>query len=207
MLREYGFGDVETQFTEWNYSVPGMGSRNRRTRRAAYERSDEGPGAAFAASTLAYMQQTGLDLACYYCAFGSVFKKGFIDIYGVPNKPYDTFVAFHQLVACGQRIAVSGNRLETGLAISAAANVKGGTTAVLLSNFEDEASGVVLAARNHPFRQRLYCTEYVIDDERALTRDREQILSSDARIRVSLPKGTVRLLMFTRHPAPSSLAP
>ena len=55
-----------------------------------------------------------------------------------------SFLAFNELVKCGTQIEASGNNIETGLAVIAAINEDEKTTAVMLSNFDDETSNVVL---------------------------------------------------------------
>jgi xylan 1,4-beta-xylosidase len=189
---------METHFTEWNYVAPGAwSSKEREEIRDAFMRTHGGPGAAFASSVLAYMQETELDIACFYAAFGSIFRFGFFDRYGAPTKQYYTFKAFNELVKCGTRLEVSGNKRETGVGIVAAVNEKSGEAAVLLSNFEDEASHYTLEMKHLPFKEQIVCSEFVIDDEHVLDFDREQIISSsDFKIVVELPKESVRLIIF-----------
>jgi hypothetical protein len=82
--------------------------------------------------------------------------------------------------------------------IVAALNVKTNEAAALLSNFEDSKSRYIVEMKNLPCEELLYCSEYMIDESRALEWDREQVLSSgDFRIVVELPKESVRLLLFT----------
>ncbi|MCF7817607.1 MAG: hypothetical protein K9M54_06975 [Kiritimatiellales bacterium] len=199
-LKEYGFENAESHFTEWNYGL-GQSAKTREERRDHFYRMRGGPGAALAASMLAYMQGSELDVACFYSAFGTVFRTGFFDIYGVPSKQFYTFKAFHQLVQCGTRIETSGNNRKTGLGVVAAVNTETGTTAVLLSNLDDKSSKFKLELNHLPFKERLYCTEYVIDDNRALAQDREKTIGSgDVNLEVELPKGSVRLILFTPEP-------
>lgn len=198
-IKEYGFQDVETYITEWNMVIS-WSRKDREKTREMFSKITGGPGAAFVASVLAYMQDSELDLACYYAAFGSVFRFGLFDIYGVPKKPLYTFEAFNHLVKCGTRIAVSGNHRETGVGIIAAVNKETGTTAVLLSNFDNNVSRFNLEMKHLPFDGQLFCSEYVIDDERTLEWDREQVLSSgDFRIVVELPKASVRLILINNE--------
>ncbi len=198
-LKEYGFQNIETVFDEWNYNANGnWNSELREKNREAFLKTTGAPGAAFTASMLAYFLDSELDIACYYAAYGSIFRFGLFDIYGVPKKPFYAFEAYNKLMKYGSRIDAIGNNRETGLGIIAAVNTKNLTTAVLLSNFEDEASRFVLKLNNLPIADRLYCTEYVIDEVRSLEWDREQVLSSaNSQLIVELPKASVRLLLFT----------
>lgn len=200
-VREFGFTNAETHFTEWNYSLGGN-AKTREERRDNFERMRGGDGAALAASTLAYMQDSGLAVACFYSAYGTVFRTGFFDRYGVPSRQFEVFKAFNQLVQCGTRVAVSGNNRKTGLGVVAATDAKSGKTAVLVSNLDDKASRFNLELKHLPFKERLYCTEYVIDDRRALERDREKIVNSGVfSLTVELPKKSVRLILFTPESA------
>ena len=116
----------------------------------------------------------------------------------MPSKQFYTFKAFNELVQCGTRIASSGNQRKPGIGITAAVDEAAGKTAVLLGNFEDDASRFNLELKHLPIKEHLYCTEYVIDDHRTLEWDREQIMGSgDFSMTVELPKESVRLLLFT----------
>jgi len=198
-VKEYGFKDAETVFDEWNYhGIPwGMKSRER-IYNEGFKRTGGATGAAFTASVLGYMQNSELDIACYYAAFGSIFRFGFFDIYGLPKKPFYSFVAYNQLLKCGTQVKATGDKRETGLGIVAAVNEKDNVSAVLLSNFDDKASRFVLDLKNLPITDRLYCSEYLIDEDHSLDWDREQVLSSgDTQLVVELPKESVRLILFT----------
>ena len=203
ILAAGGYESVETIFGEWNYlPLPWEASRTERElTRDRFAWTGGAPGAAFTASMLAYLLQSELDIACYYSAYGSVFRFSLFDIFGVPRKPLFTFRAFNRLVACGTRIQVTGNNRGTGLGIIGAVSMEKQTTAVLLSNFQDEASRYILDLKNLPASGRIYCDEFVIDETHSLEWEREQILvSSDARMIVELPKATVRLLILSSLP-------
>lgn len=199
---EYGFSEAETIFDEWNYIAGGFhGYASREDARASFLKTKSASGAAFTASMLIYLQNSELDIACYYAAFGGAFRFGLFDIYGVPEKPFYTFEAWNKLVQSGTPVKVTGNKIKTGLGIAATVNQSSMTTAVLLSNFEDDVPKYMLELNHLPFDKNLICTELVIDEKRSMELDREQILSSgDTHIVVNLPKGTVRLLLFTPGP-------
>jgi len=200
-VKEYGFDQAETIFGEWNYFTSKWTRGSREAARDKFLVPQSAVGAAFTASTLAYLQESEIDNACYYCAFGSMLRLGLFDIHGVPRKPYYSLVAWNKLVDCGTPVVVSGSDIKTGRAIFASVNNSTQTTAVLLSNFDDEASRYVLQLENLPIADQLYCTEYVIDENRSLEWDREQVLSSgNSRIVVELPKATVRLILLTLEP-------
>jgi len=199
-IKEYGFDDVETYVTEWNM-VTSWQKNDPEKARESFSQTAGSPGAAFAVSVLAYLQNSKLDGAYYYSAYGGFFRLGFFDIFGVPKKPMYSFIAYNKLVELGTRVAVTGNNRETGVGIIGAVNRKTGTTAVLLSNFEDKATRFMLKMKNLPFKKQLLCTEYLIDDNHSLEWDREQVMnSSDFQIAVELPKSTVRLIIFSSQP-------
>jgi hypothetical protein len=204
-LKEYGFGNVETQYNEWNYRpIRPRDFNPRENAQIAFLKTTGAQGAAFTSAVLAYLQDSKLDIACYYAAYGTIFRFGLFDLNGVPKKPFYAFEAYNLLVESGTRVAATGNNRQTGVGIIAAVDTKQFTTAVLLSNFEDGASRFVLQLNHLPIADRLYCAEYVIDEERSLEWDREQVLSSgDSQIVVELPKASVRLLLFTPKPRPN----
>jgi xylan 1,4-beta-xylosidase len=199
-IKEYGFEDVETIFGEWNYlPIPwGEAKTNREITRDRFFESWGATGAAFTTSMFAYLLNSELDIACYYSAFGSVFRFSLFDIFGVIRKPFYSFAAYNRLLKYGTRIHVTGNNRESGLGIIAAADMENLSSAVLVSNFEDESSRYILDLKNLPISGQIYCNEYVVDEQRSLEWDREQILiSGDTQMLIELPKATVRLLIFT----------
>ena len=199
-VKEYGFTEAETINDEWNYmALPLWGMKDREYKYEKGFKKTRGPeGAAFTASVLGYIQNSELDISCYYSAYGSVFRFGLFDIFGLPQKPLYSFIAYNELVKCGTQIAAAGSNRETGLGITAATNDNTGMTAVIISNFDDENSRFILNMKNIPVNGNTYCSEYVIDENRSLDWDREQIFSSDDfQMVVELPKSSVRLLLFT----------
>lgn len=201
VIREYGFNHAETIFDEWNYMPGGWHNNSREETRDIFLKVEGAQGAAFAASMLPYLQKSELDGACYYCAFGSLLRFGLFDIHALPRKPFYTFVAWNRLVQCGMPVTVTGNNPATGLGIFAAVDNAKSTSAVLLSNFNDESSRFILQLKNLPIKDHLVCTEYVIDETHSLELDREQVLSSgNSGLVVEMPKATVRLILFTPEP-------
>ena len=89
-MREFGFTEAETINDEWNYqALPLWGLKDRQFKYEHGFKKTMGPeGAAFTASVLGYIQDSELDISCYYAAFGSVFRFGFFDIYGLPKKTF-----------------------------------------------------------------------------------------------------------------------
>jgi hypothetical protein len=207
ILKQYGLQDIETHYTEWNLVTSWGSKTDFEFNKRVYAKKDGPAGAAFTASVIAYMQESELDLACYYSAFPPPFRFRLFDIYLTPIKPFYVFKAMNQLVRLGTRVAVTGNKRETGLGIIASFNEDSGEAAVLLSNFEDETSRYSLEMRNLQVKNSLLCSEYVLDEDRDLELDREQIFTSPGiRIVVELPKETVRLLVFkTRAEKPGYL--
>ncbi len=205
-VRKFAPPNAELFLDEWNYriSVPANVKKTREGGRDLFLRVRGGEGAAYAATMLAFMQETDLSAAFFYAAYGTVFRYGMFDQYGVPSRQFDAFKAFNQVVQCGTRIAVSGNKRETGLGIVAAVDKETGKTAVLLSNFGDEASQFGLELKHLPLKGNFYCTEYVINNTHALTWEREKpVAGGDLTLAVELPKSSVRLILFT----PESLKP
>lgn len=209
-VRKFVPQSTELFLDEWNcrIPIPNNGKNHREATRATFQRVRGGEGASYAATMLAFMQETELSAAYFYTAYGTIFRYGMFDQYGVPSRQFDAFKAFNQMSQCGSRIEVTGNNRETGLGVVAAADKKLGKAGVLLSNFGDEHSQFNLELKNLPLTGRFYCTEYVINDSRALEWDREKAVSTgDVSLTVELPKKTVRLLLFTPESLNSKLSP
>lgn len=195
-IRKHGFKDTEISLSEWNY-VPSWYGKSRAESRDGLAQTMAAPGSAFTVAVLSYMQDTELDMAQYYSAFGTIFRFGLFDASGVPKKAIHALEAYHRMVQLGTRVSTAGNKQETGVSIIASTQLSDGRIAVLLSNFEDDASRYKLQMKNVPFQNQLKCSEYLLDDKHNLDLDREQILSSkDFSVIVDLPKSSVRLLLF-----------
>ena len=196
-IRKHGFKDVEISLSEWNYIPYWPDGKNREASRDVFAQTTGATGSAFTVSVLSYMQDTELDMAQYYSAFGTIFRIGLFDESGIPKKAIHALEAYHKMVQLGTRVSTSGNNQETGVSIIASTDLGEGKTAVLISTFDDDVSRYKLQIKNVPFKNELKCSEYVLDDTHNLDLDREQILSSkDFSLIVDLPKSTVRLLLF-----------
>ncbi len=196
-ITKHGFEDAEIYLTEWNYIPYWPDKKNREETRDVYARTSGSQGSAFSVAVMSYMQDTELDMAQYYSAFGTIFRIGLFDESGIPKKAIYALEAYNKMIQLGTRVSTSGNKQETGVSIIASTQLSDGKTAVLLSNFEDEAFQYKLNIKNIPFKNQLNCSEFLLDEEHNLDLDREQILNSkDFSIVVDLPKSSVRLLLF-----------
>lgn len=200
VVAEHGFGNVETHFTEWNYRAnPQAGSvRDPATSRAIFGETAGAPGAAFAAATLAFMHDTRLDAAAFYVAMGGIFRLGMFDRYMLPTQQFHAFRAYRAVADCGNRVVASGGDVQSGLGVLAGAGER--RAAVLLANFGDSRERFRLDVAGLPFAGPVRCREQVIDTDRSLDDDREQIVTGEAfSLVVDLPAPSVRLV--TLEPA------
>lgn len=198
LLSELQLQNVETHLTEWNYvsefTFDPMQSRE------VYARTKGIEGATFTASTLALMQETDLDLACYYTATGGIpGRLSMFDRYLAPHKPFYVFKAFASVSSMSHRIAVEGNDRETGLALVAGGDDKG-RTAILLSNFAHPQNRHSLQLKLPDSSKPFHCREWIIDDNHDFALDREQIFSSsEITLHLDLPAPSVRLLIIEKQ--------
>ena len=203
IAKEYGFTGTETHFTEWNYvpkdedSESILRTRDPRKSREYSDRIAGAEGAAFSGSTLAFMQDTDLDIACYYVAMGGIFRLGMFDRYMVPTKQYYAFKAFKAVAECGTRVETSGGDLSTGLGVVAGISREKQKTAVLASNFDDPESRFQLKISDLQIEGSIRCREFVVDEHHELVEIRDQLFNSgNISLTIDLPAPSVRLVLF-----------
>ncbi|MBO9606551.1 MAG: hypothetical protein J7639_11390 [Paenibacillaceae bacterium] len=178
LLDEHGFAGTESHLNEWNYvdladwkkKLWSPTPEAELARRAMFERAKGVEGAAFAAAALMALQDCGVDQGNYYDGQPSALLCGLFDYYGVPQKTYHAFRAFHELARHSLRVFVSvgaGEEAAGGI-VACAGMDEAGDAAVLVANL---GAGRVCTIRLDGLPDRsVYAGEtLLLDRERDLT--------------------------------------
>ena len=146
LLDSKGFTETESHLNEWNF-LPGntwkpiTKSGTPAARQRYYEEMAGAPGAAFVAAALVELQDAPVDVCNFY--HGELGGFGIFTEQGVPLKAYQALRAFQSLVETPRRVETRG--AVTGkLAFAAGLSTDGREATLLVSNFADPRSEIVL---------------------------------------------------------------
>ena len=146
LLDSKGFTETESHLNEWNF-LPGntwkpiTKSGTPAARQRFYEEMAGAPGAAFVAASLLELHDAPVDVCNFY--HGELGGFGIFTEQGVPLKAYQALRAFQRLVETPRRVETRG--AVTGkLAFAAGLSTDGREATLLVSNFADPRSEIVL---------------------------------------------------------------
>jgi len=168
-LDGYGFRETASHYNEWNFFdadwatlfLPG----NEHDRRGLFERGKGAAGASFAAAALLQMQDCPIDAANYYDGQPSALFCGLFDYYGVPQKTYYAFKAFHELCLHPARVEAAA---DAGVYVGCGRN-ENGDVAVLISNYAGASGFYDIGITGGPASGKLAVVEeYRLDGDRSL---------------------------------------
>ncbi len=146
LLDSKGFTETESHLNEWNY-LPGNDwgpisrSGTPTTRQRAYKAMAGAPGAAFAAAALLELQDVPVNVCNFF--HGELGGFGIFTEHGVPLKVYQAFRAFQGLIETPRRVETRG-AVAGKLAFAAGLSADGREATLLVSNFADPRSEVIL---------------------------------------------------------------
>lgn len=130
-LDAMGFANTESHLNEWNFG-PGKGG---------FAEMETMVGAAFCASAMITMQESGIDMGMYYIADGTMCYSGLTDLRtGELTPPAHVFAAFSRLYQAKNELKTV--RTEEDPMVLAAGD--GNTTCVLISNYGKQDQNVEL---------------------------------------------------------------
>ena len=146
LLDSKGFTETENHLNEWNYLpgnswTPSGSATAPLARQNWYAEMAGARGAAFAAASLLELQDAPVDVCNFY--HGELGSFGIFTEQGVPNKVYQALRAFQGLVETPQRVETHGAAAGK-LAFAAGLSKEGREASLLISNFADPRSNVVL---------------------------------------------------------------
>jgi hypothetical protein len=139
LLDEYGFTAAESFLDEWNSSLKGVFPSTEKDLQEYFSvekvvTDKFGPmGAAFAASTLALLQNAPIDVANYFSADYN--PLGMFNIYGVPSKVFFAFKAFNLLAQCPVRVTCNPVSNDHSTHFLASRSEDGHSGSLLVSNY------------------------------------------------------------------------
>lgn len=199
-LDRNGFHGTESHYNEWNFFdadwatlfLPG----NEHVRRDLFERGKGPAGASFAAAVLMELQDCPVDAANYYDGQPSALFCGLFDYYGVPQKTYYAFEAFHQLSLYPYRAEVHVEKSLPGLYACCGKNDRG-EAAVLISHYGEEPGFCEISVQGWDIGGDVTVEEYRLDGERSLELERTYRLPAGA-WELFLPQHSVCLLKMGR---------
>ena len=146
LLDSKGFTETESHLNEWNF-LPGntwkpiSKSGTPAARQRFYEEMAGAPGAAFVAASLLELQDAPVDVCNFF--HGELGGFGLFNEQGVPLKAYQALRAFQGLMETPRRVETRG-AVAGKLACAAGLSTDGREATILVSNFADPRSEIVL---------------------------------------------------------------
>lgn len=147
LLDSKGFTETESHLNEWNYLPendwgPISGAGTPMTRQRTYEAMSGAPGAAFVAAALLELQNAPVNVCNFF--HGEFGGFGIFTEQGVPLKVYQAFRAFQRLMETPRRVETHG-AIDGKIAFAAGLSADGREATMLVSNFADSRSEIVLS--------------------------------------------------------------
>ena len=200
LLDEYGFKTTESHLNEWRYLTTWAGLRPTEPKEYAtvpewFARSCRAEGAAFCATVLIRLQDSPVDVECFYSADTSPWSM--FGQFGVPTKVFYAFKAFNQLAMLPNRVACEDS-MGQGIVGCAGLAADRKTAAVLVANFKSESKTLAVALRNMPWAGKVRVETYELDEVHNLEPASPEVLTSEGEaLRLGLPSNAVRLVRLS----------
>lgn len=207
LLDSHGFTETENHLNEWNY-LPGntwgpiSKSGTPTARQNYYAEMAGAPGAAFIVASLLELQDTPIDVGNFF--HGELGAFGIFTEQGVPLKSYQALRAFQGLVKTPRRVATRG-AVAGKLAFAAGMSADGREATMLVSNFADERTNVVLNWKGFPWTGGVTAEIRVVDAGSDFSTARtESIVSDSASVHLTLQAPALALIRL--HPTDGAAA-
>ncbi|MEI6809867.1 MAG: hypothetical protein WCN95_14210 [bacterium] len=200
VLDEYGFTRTELHFNEWNY-LPGgqmnpLWSRDGEQMTRFFAGIGTMHAAAYDACMLLAMQDTPVDMMNYYSGDNSFF--GMFTTYGLPKKPYYSFLAFKAMVDHPIRVDLQGGKPDE-LHAMAGLSTNRQELAVMLCNYQSAGSRLDIELKNLPWTGPSECEVLLLDEKLNLEPIRKEPYNGQVfKVRQDLPAPGV-MLMYVRQ--------
>ncbi len=202
VLDDYGFTKTEMHFNEWNY-LPGgamdpLWSRDSERLTNFFGGIGSMQAAAFDACMLLAMQDTPVDMMNYYSGDTSFF--GMFTTYGLPKRPYYSFLAFKALVDHPARVAVDGGKPDELHAMAGLAP-DNRELALVVANYQSPHRRFDIELQGVPWSGATEVECLLLDETRNLEPVRkERLASPPTTVSQDLPAPGVALIYL--RPAP-----
>lgn len=194
-LRRYGYPDALSICDEWNYIEGGSDwecmrkEASHERRKAMFERMRNREGSAHAAACMIAMQNSEMDMACYYDGQPHMLFCGLFDLYAMRMKTYYAFMAFNALYERGNQLSVEGEP-ENGLYALAAGDSAQSCVLVVNRKAAEDEVGIAVESLG----EKKHWTAEIIDETRDLEKTAEGDIGEDGRITVHLEPFAVCLI-------------
>lgn len=181
LLDSKGFTETENHLNEWNY-LPGntwkpiTKSGNPTARQRYYEEIAGAPGAAFVAAALLELQNAPIDVCNFY--HGELGGFGIFTEQGVPLKAYQALRAFQGLVETPRRVETRG-AVAGKLAFAAGLSSNGREATMLVSNFADPRSDIVLNWKGFDWTGGVTAEIRTVDAGRDFSNPRTELVAGE----------------------------
>ncbi|MEJ6579835.1 MAG: sialate O-acetylesterase [Akkermansiaceae bacterium] len=197
LLDSQGFTETENHLNEWNF-LPNndwgsiMGTATPATRTRAYDVMAGAPGAAFVATALIELQDTPINICNFY--HGELGAFGIFSEQGVPLKVYQALRAFQGLMETPKRVETRG-ALDGKLAFAAGLSTDGCEASLLVSNFDDPRSEIVLNWKSFDWTGGVTAEIHTVDAKNDFANVRsERIAGENPTLRLKLKAPTIALI-------------
>jgi xylan 1,4-beta-xylosidase len=181
LLDSKGFTETESHLNEWNY-LPGNAwgpisrSGTASARQRTYEAMAGAPGAAFVAAALLELQDAPVNVCNFF--HGELGGFGIFTEHGVPLKVYQAFRAFQGLRETPQRVETRGG-VPGKIAFSAGLSPDGREATLLVSNFADPRTNIVLNWKSFAWTGGVIAEIRTVDAVNDLTTSRTKLVRDD----------------------------
>ena len=197
LLDSKGFTETESHLNEWNF-LPGntwkpiTKSGTPAARQRYYEEMAGAPGAAFVAAALVELQDAPVDVCNFF--HGELGGFGIFTEQGTPLKAYQALRAFQGLVETPRRVEIRG--AVTGkLAFAASLSADGREATMLVSNFADPRSDIVLNWKSFEWTGGVTAEIRNVDATRDFSNARtESVAGESAMLRLTLKAPAIALV-------------
>jgi len=202
LLDEFGFTNTESHMNEWHYRncpwdrLHPTAPRRYATLRQLFDGMSGPEGAAYCATVLMLLQDSGVDVANYYAA--DIQRWGMFDRYGVPRKVYYAFRAFNELCKTPRRVACSGSLAGGTQAACAGLASDGAAACILAGNFGSADVLLNATLRNLPWKSPFDVQVYRVDATNDFTfAPFETPRAPDPAVVLTLPRASLCLLRIS----------
>ncbi len=197
LLDSKGFTETENHLNEWNY-LPGNSwapldrAATPAVRQRCYEEMAGAPGAVFVTVALLELQDAPIEVCNFY--HGELGGFGIFTEQGVPLKAYQALRAFQGLLVTPRRVETRG-AVAGKLAFAAGLSTNGPGAGILVSNFADPRSNIVLNWRGLHWTGGVTAEIRTVDAESNFSDVRtESVGSEDASLRLTLKAPALALI-------------
>ncbi len=197
LLDSRGFDETENHLNEWNFLPenswkPLSRGAPAEARTRAFDEMAGARGAAFIAASLVELQDAPMDVCNLF--HGECGGFGLFSEQGIPQKAWQAMRAFRGLLDTPRRVEASGP-VAGKLDIAAGLATDGREASILVSNFADPRSEVVLTWSGFAWTGGVTAEIRVVDESRDFQTARtETMAADDGLLRLKLPAPAVALI-------------